>query len=153
MDHMPAEPFDHFADLDYERRERCGFPEVIYASGKEPEQVRAIAERLLQAGAVVLATRVDEACARTVQQSIADAVWAPRAHLLFVDRRAATGAPRGIPTHALRTRVTDIAPLLSGGVGWWPVWRGPFLRWWQASWTFPSLPCPLAWDTAPTWAE
>ena len=117
MDHMPAEPFDHFADLDYERRERCGFPEVIYASGKEPEQVRAIAERLLQASAVVLATRVDEACARTVQQSIPDAVWAPRAHLLFVDRRAAGGDPLGIPINALRTRVTDIAPLLSGGVG------------------------------------
>lgn len=117
MDSMPEEPFEQFADLDYERRERCGFPEVIYASGKEPEQVRAIASALLQRSDVVLATRVDETCARTVQQGIPDAVWVPRAHLLFVDRRAAAGDVLGIPADAQAPQVTDVAPLLGGGVG------------------------------------
>lgn len=48
-----------FARLDHQRQVRQGRPEVIYAAGKTAEQVVAIAERLIAAGAGVLATRTD----------------------------------------------------------------------------------------------
>ena len=34
---------DDYANLDYDRAERCGFPEVIYGASKTPEQICAIA--------------------------------------------------------------------------------------------------------------
>lgn len=47
-----------YATVDLERRERCGFPEVILAEGKTPEQVEGIARKIAEAGQSCLATRV-----------------------------------------------------------------------------------------------
>ncbi|MCC7475675.1 MAG: nickel pincer cofactor biosynthesis protein LarB [Pirellulales bacterium] len=47
--------------LDFDRRRRCGFPEVIYGPGKTVEQLRAIVGKLLDHGEPVLATRMDAA--------------------------------------------------------------------------------------------
>ena len=47
-----------FAAVDHHRTLRKGFPEVIYGAGKTPEQVVAIAERLLASEQRVLVTRV-----------------------------------------------------------------------------------------------
>jgi pyridinium-3,5-biscarboxylic acid mononucleotide synthase len=47
-----------FALLDFQRQLRQGYPEVIYAESKSPEQLRAILSELLRSGAPVLATRV-----------------------------------------------------------------------------------------------
>jgi NCAIR mutase (PurE)-related protein len=49
----------HFATLDHQRALRTGFPEVIFGQGKSPQQLTAIAGRLLARGGPVLATRVD----------------------------------------------------------------------------------------------
>ncbi|HEV3203313.1 MAG TPA: nickel pincer cofactor biosynthesis protein LarB [Gemmataceae bacterium] len=49
-----------FAHVDLERRQRCGFPEVIFCEGKTSEWVEAVVRRLLQAGQDCLATRVNE---------------------------------------------------------------------------------------------
>ncbi len=39
---------DDYANLDYDRAERCGFPlEVIYGASKTPEQICTIATQLL----------------------------------------------------------------------------------------------------------
>lgn len=46
-----------FAKLDHHRALRNGFPEVIYCPGKAPEHLVAIAERLREKSAKVLATR------------------------------------------------------------------------------------------------
>jgi NCAIR mutase (PurE)-related protein len=46
-----------FAVLDSQRHLRQGFPEVVYAEGKSPEQFAAIISELLQRGSPVLATR------------------------------------------------------------------------------------------------
>ncbi len=46
MRHMPFEDLG-FAKVDHHRALRHGMPEVIFAKGKTPEQVAAIAERLL----------------------------------------------------------------------------------------------------------
>ena len=50
-----------FARLDLDRQARTGQPEVIYATGKTPEQVVAIAERLLGVHGRVLVSRVTDA--------------------------------------------------------------------------------------------
>ena len=54
-------PFESmgFATVDHHRSIRCGFPEVIFCSGKTPEQVAAIFSRVADGGGNVLATRAD----------------------------------------------------------------------------------------------
>jgi NCAIR mutase (PurE)-related protein len=56
-------PFEDigFARIDHHRTLRRGFPEVIFAQGKTPQQVVAIAEGMLETGTLTLATRADEA--------------------------------------------------------------------------------------------
>jgi len=59
MDRLNGLPFEDlgFAKLDHHRALRTGMPEVIFASGKTPEQVAAIFARMAKAGGNVLATR------------------------------------------------------------------------------------------------
>ena len=57
----PVAAVADFARLDLDRQARTGRPEVIYAAGKTPEQVVAIAERLLAAHGRVLVSRVGDA--------------------------------------------------------------------------------------------
>lgn len=61
LDRLRHSPVDEigFAALDLHRAVRRGFPEVVYGSGKTPEQIVTIAERLLGAGQSVLVTRVE----------------------------------------------------------------------------------------------
>lgn len=47
-----------FATIDHARRERCGFPEVIYGAGKNAEQIISIAQTILKRESCVLITRV-----------------------------------------------------------------------------------------------
>jgi NCAIR mutase (PurE)-related protein len=49
-----------FAQVDLHRRQRCGFPEVIYCQGKTPEWVEGVVRRLVEASHDCLATRVDQ---------------------------------------------------------------------------------------------
>ena len=65
MRHMPFEDLG-FAKIDHHRALRHGIPEVIFAKGKTPGQVAAIAECLLKNARNVLITRADEACAALV---------------------------------------------------------------------------------------
>ena len=46
------------AQVDLDRRRRCGFPEVIFAEGKSVAAMERIFAALLEHGADVLATRV-----------------------------------------------------------------------------------------------
>lgn len=59
---LRAAPFEDlgFAKVDHHRAIRCGFPEVIFGEGKEPEHLAAIFERVASAGRGCLATRVNE---------------------------------------------------------------------------------------------
>ncbi|UCE61123.1 MAG: nickel pincer cofactor biosynthesis protein LarB [Phycisphaerales bacterium] len=56
---LRAMPFEDigFAKIDHHRSIRCGFPEVIYAEHKTPDQVAAIFDRCVRAGTNVIATR------------------------------------------------------------------------------------------------
>jgi len=50
-----------FATIDHHRALRQGYPEVIFGTGKTPDQIVAIAERLAEQGDGFLATRVEPA--------------------------------------------------------------------------------------------
>ena len=76
-----------YANLDYEREGRCGFPEVVYAAGKTPEQVCGIMGRLLDAHGVVLATRVNEQAVPLLRTAYPDLRFFERSRIAFIDRR------------------------------------------------------------------
>src|SRR5437762_11736164 len=70
MRHMPFEDLG-FAKVDHHRALRHGIPEVIFAKGKTPDQVIAIASSLLRNSANVLITRADAECAALVKEKLA----------------------------------------------------------------------------------
>lgn len=76
-----------YANLDFDRAERCGFPEVIYGASKTPEQICAIAQKLLEQHGVAVATRVSAQAADAVREHIRDVRWFERSGFLFADRR------------------------------------------------------------------
>src|SRR6185369_2927443 len=76
MRHMPFEDLG-FAKVDHHRALRHGMPEVIFAKGKTPQQVVAIAERLLANARNVLITRADRECADLVTSQLPEAEYMP----------------------------------------------------------------------------
>lgn len=48
-----------FAAVDLHRRQRCGFPEVIFCEGKTPQWVEGVVHQLVEANQDCLATRVN----------------------------------------------------------------------------------------------
>jgi NCAIR mutase (PurE)-related protein len=76
MRHLPFEDLG-FAKVDHHRALRHGMPEVIFAKGKTPEQVVAIAACLLQNAPNVLITRADRECAAVVTEKLSDAEYLP----------------------------------------------------------------------------
>lgn len=67
-----------FTDLDYalidnHRQIRTGFPEVIYCSGKTPEQVRGIVEHMLKGDKNILATRATKEMYNLVRELCSEA--------------------------------------------------------------------------------
>ncbi len=48
-----------FAQVDLHRRQRCGFPEVIFCEGKTPQWVEGVVRQLIEANQDCLATRVN----------------------------------------------------------------------------------------------
>lgn len=68
-------PFEDlgFAHIDHHRAIRQGFPEVIFCEGKTPDQVVKITNRIVNTGATLLGTRVDEATANFILEQFSDA--------------------------------------------------------------------------------
>lgn len=76
-----------YANLDYDRAERCGFPEVIYGASKTPEQICTIAQQLLERHGIAVATRVSDQAAQAAFTFIPDARYFERSGFLLADRR------------------------------------------------------------------
>lgn len=74
--HLPYEDLG-FAKVDHHRALRHGMPEVVFAKGKTPEQVLAIAQRLLEQAPNVLITRADRATAELVKAELPCAEYFP----------------------------------------------------------------------------
>jgi NCAIR mutase (PurE)-related protein len=74
-----------FAQVDLHRRQRCGFPEVIFCEGKTPQWVEGVVRQLVEANQDCLATRVNaEQSAHLAahfpqaeQDRVARAFWLP----------------------------------------------------------------------------
>ena len=64
-----------FARVDHHRAIRQGFPEVILGLGKTPDQIAAIAARIVERGHPLLITRADEAAWHLVHAVIPDAEY------------------------------------------------------------------------------
>ena len=75
-----------FARVDIDRARRCGFPEVIYADGKTPEQVAAIGHTILAQHGILLVTRASEAHQAAFTAGFPDARWHQSARCLTVER-------------------------------------------------------------------
>jgi len=76
MRHMPFEDLG-FAKVDHHRALRHGMPEVVFAKGKTPGQVVAIATSLLDNSHNVLITRADGECAELVTGRLPGAEYFP----------------------------------------------------------------------------
>jgi NCAIR mutase (PurE)-related protein len=76
MRHMPFEDLG-FAKVDHHRALRHGMPEVVFAQGKTPEQVVAIAASLLADSQNVLITRANRECAALVTAQLPEAEYLP----------------------------------------------------------------------------
>lgn len=83
-----------FAHVDLQRRERCGFPEVIFCEGKTREWIEGVIRRLVDAGQACLATRVPTEHAGYLGSQFPGAEYNATARTIWLapkDRRAPVG--------------------------------------------------------------
>ncbi|MRR31879.1 1-(5-phosphoribosyl)-5-amino-4-imidazole-carboxylate carboxylase, partial [bacterium] len=94
--HLPYEAVDNFALLDHHRSMRNGFPEVIFAQGKTPSQVAAIAQKLAERSDKVLITRSDQTTAEVVLSALPEMTYHPIPRLIILDRSVSSEKKPGI---------------------------------------------------------
>lgn len=85
-----------FAQVDTHRALRRGFPEVIFGAGKTPQQVTAIAAKLLDHESRVLVTRVTGDHARAMRKRFKKVVHHETARCLTLDRKPLPKRPGSI---------------------------------------------------------
>jgi len=83
LKHLPFEDLG-FARVDHHRTLRQGFPEVIFAPGKKPEQVVAIVKSLLRQKSNILVTRSDKKTYNWVRRVTSKAQFHPSARAITV---------------------------------------------------------------------
>ena len=90
-----AAPIDDlgFAQVDAHRSLRQGFPEVIFAAGKTPEQVAAIAAKVMEREERVLITRADAGHLAAVSGKFPDALYHESAKCIAVEAKRLTKRP------------------------------------------------------------
>jgi NCAIR mutase (PurE)-related protein len=81
---LREQPFEDlgFARVDHHRSIRQGFPEVILGLGKSPDQIAAIAARIVERGHPLLVTRAEPAAWERVRTVIPDAQYHPDARAI-----------------------------------------------------------------------
>jgi len=82
--HLPFEDIG-FAKVDHHRSLRTGFPEVVYGPGKTPEQVVAIAEKIVGHGNNMLATRLPSEAAAALCARFPEGTWVEDAKLFCIE--------------------------------------------------------------------
>jgi len=98
-----------FARLDTQRSVRVGFPEVVYCAGKSAAHLRAIVERLLQAGGPILATKASPEQYDAVRDLSGELEYDPDARLIVA--RKPPAAPEGSPYIAVVAAGTSDYPV------------------------------------------
>ncbi|MDY6936268.1 MAG: nickel pincer cofactor biosynthesis protein LarB [Cyanobacteriota bacterium] len=90
---LTFESIDDFAKIDRYRRDRTGFPEVIWGQDKTCEQIARIMDVMRQDDKVVMATRVSPPIYEQLQEKVPDVSYYP------VARICAIVPERPMPTH------------------------------------------------------
>ena len=75
-----------FAQVDMQRALRKGFPEVIFGSGKTPEQVVGIATRIFEREQRILITRINDKHARALRRKFKRAVHHGAARCVTIEK-------------------------------------------------------------------
>ena len=76
-----------FAAVDTSREWRQGFPEVIYAAGKTPEQALAIMQSLKKSSrGSIMATRANAATYEVVRKELPEAEYNEQARIIYIER-------------------------------------------------------------------
>jgi NCAIR mutase (PurE)-related protein len=82
--------------VDHHRALRCGAPEVVLGSAKEPGDLVRIAHEVLARSPRLLVTRVDAARAQALRSALPDAVVHERARCVTVEREARPAGRTGV---------------------------------------------------------
>ncbi len=93
---------------DYEREERLGFPEVIFAPGKDNTQLREASEALYACHKTILVTRVTEKQAQVIQDAIPEAVYNEKGHLVYVVPEESRASRSGGRTLVITAGTSDV---------------------------------------------
>lgn len=76
------------AQVDIDRRQRCGYPEVVFAPGKSAAAIGEVFRALLDHGQNCLATRLNEEQARDLVEQFPKAHYNPTARTIRIDHSA-----------------------------------------------------------------
>ena len=112
LKHLPFEDLG-FATVDHHRSLRQGFPEVVFGSGKTPEQISAIARKLLEHSSNVLITRAGAAAFELVRDVEDSAVFHESCGAISIARDR---TERGRGTVAVVTAGTSDIPVADEAV-------------------------------------
>jgi len=98
MERLRSLPFEDlgFAHVDHHRHLRKGYPETIFCQGKTTDQTLAIAERIVERGSLMLATRVDEATAAALCERFEGAEHDAAARTVVVVPEGAAPEQKGL---------------------------------------------------------
>ena len=97
-----------FARVDHHRTARQGFPEVVFGQGKTPEQIAAVAGRLVNAGQSLLVTRTGRDAYDAVLKAVPGAIYHELARCITMD---AGKTPRGCGTIMIAAAGTADLPV------------------------------------------
>jgi NCAIR mutase (PurE)-related protein len=83
---------------DLDRKRRCGFPEVIYGTGKSPDAIKSVADSLLEMTEEILVTRVSPEQVRVLSDMFVYTRWSYVARTLRIGKQREPLAPESIVT-------------------------------------------------------
>ena len=88
LDALRQAPFEDlgFARVDHHRELRQGFPEVILGLGKTPDQIAAIASRIVARGRPLLVTRATPEAFEAVQRLVPAATYHAQARVVTLEQ-------------------------------------------------------------------
>jgi NCAIR mutase (PurE)-related protein len=109
------------ATLDLDRRQRCGFPEVVYGPGKPTATLIEIFSALLARGENVLATRIDPSKAADLLANFPQARYNEVARTMRIDGLARRAESSNSQLSTLNPQPAPYVAVITAGTGDLPV--------------------------------
>lgn len=118
IDERPGKGYTNmgFARLDTQRKERSGFPEVIFCSGKPDDYLVAIYRKITELEGRAFGTRATPHQAALVQEAIPAAEYDPVSRILKVERSGGASGMHGVSGNTGASGSCDISDV-SGATG------------------------------------